>query len=82
MADYVNASLAQERLIALLSGFFGGVGLLLAGVGVSGVTSYTVNLRRKDRLAIIDGGGIPTLNRNLDLGTRNAEPGTWLMMPA
>lgn len=55
MADYVNASLAQERLIAMLSGFFGGVGLLLAGVGVYGVTSYTVNLRRTEmgiRLAL------------------------------
>jgi hypothetical protein len=34
LRDRVKASLARERRIALLSGFFGIVALLLAGVGV------------------------------------------------
>jgi ABC-type antimicrobial peptide transport system permease subunit len=55
VSDYVDASLAQERMLAILSGFFGAVGLLLAAVGLYGVTSYSVNLRRKEigiRLAL------------------------------
>jgi len=55
LRDYVNAALAQERLLAILSGFFGGAGLLLSAVGIYGVTSYAVNLRRKEigiRLAL------------------------------
>ncbi len=55
LADQVNASLAQERLVATLSGFFGVLALLLAGVGLYGVTSYAVNRRRSElgiRLAL------------------------------
>jgi len=55
VSDYVDAALAQERMLAILSGFFGAVGLLLAAVGLYGVTSYSVNLRRKEigiRLAL------------------------------
>jgi len=44
----VDASLTQERLVAMLSGFFGGLALLLAGVGVYGVTAYAVNRRRAE----------------------------------
>ena len=33
--DYVDAALAEERIVALLAGFFGAVGLLLAGLGVT-----------------------------------------------
>jgi predicted permease len=55
LADQVNASLAQERLVAMLSGFFGVLALLLAGLGLYGVTSYAVSRRRREigiRLAI------------------------------
>src|SRR5262249_53972630 len=45
LADQVHASLAQERLVALLSGFFGVLALLLAGLGLYGVTSYAVTRR-------------------------------------
>jgi len=46
LADQVNASLVQERIVALLSGFFGALALLLAGLGLYGVTSYAVTRRR------------------------------------
>ena len=48
LADQVGASLLQERLIAGLAGFFGGLALLLAGLGLYGVTSYAVSRRRTE----------------------------------
>jgi putative ABC transport system permease protein len=48
LADQVNASLIQERIVAILSGFFGGLALLLAGLGLYGVTSYGVSRRRTE----------------------------------
>jgi predicted permease len=48
LVDQVNASLAQERLVAMLSGFFGALTLLLAGIGLYGVTSYTIARRRTE----------------------------------
>jgi predicted permease len=48
LADQVNASLTQERLLAMLSALFGGLALLLAGLGLYGVTSYAVNRRRTE----------------------------------
>jgi putative ABC transport system permease protein len=48
MASLVNASLTQERVIATLSGFFGGLALLLAGLGLYGVTAYAVSRRRSE----------------------------------
>jgi predicted lysophospholipase L1 biosynthesis ABC-type transport system permease subunit len=44
--DFVHDALGQERLVALLSGFFGALALLLAGLGLYGLTSYAVSLRR------------------------------------
>jgi predicted permease len=44
----VSDSLAQERLIATLSGCFAGLALLLAALGLYGVTAYTVALRRTE----------------------------------
>jgi predicted permease len=46
LTDQVNAVLIQERLLAMLSGFFGGLALLLAGLGLYGVTAYAVHRRR------------------------------------
>jgi hypothetical protein len=40
------ASLTQERLVATLAGFFGVLGLLLAALGLYGVTSAAVTARR------------------------------------
>ncbi|MBP6716750.1 MAG: ABC transporter permease, partial [Acidobacteria bacterium] len=47
-SDQVRASVGQERLVAMLSGFFGALALLLAGLGLYGVTSYSVNRRRSE----------------------------------
>ena len=55
LADYVDAALAEDRVVAMLSAFFGFVGLLLAGLGIYGVTSYSVHVRRVElgiRLAL------------------------------
>jgi putative ABC transport system permease protein len=48
LARQINAALAQERMVAMLSGFFGLLALVLAGIGVYGVTSYAVSGRRAE----------------------------------
>jgi len=40
--------LGESRTIALLSAFFGGLALLLAAIGLYGITSYGVNERRRE----------------------------------
>lgn len=44
----LDNSLARERLLALLSGFFGGLALLLALIGLYGIMAYNVTRRRKE----------------------------------
>ena len=48
LEDQVDASLTQERIVATLAGFFGVLGLLLAALGLYGVTSYAVMSRRSE----------------------------------
>jgi ABC-type antimicrobial peptide transport system permease subunit len=48
IGDEVRDALAQDRIVAELSGFFGGLALLLAGLGLYGVTSYAVTRRRAE----------------------------------
>jgi len=47
-ASYVDGTLATERLTAILSGLFGSLALLLAGVGIFGVTAYVVSRRQAE----------------------------------
>lgn len=46
--DQVNASIVPERLIAILSGFFGGLGALLAVIGLYGLLAYMVARRTNE----------------------------------
>jgi ABC-type antimicrobial peptide transport system permease subunit len=46
--EQLSASVARPRLLALLSGFFGLLALLLAVIGLYGTMSYTVTQRRNE----------------------------------
>ena len=48
MPDIVRQSISLERALAIVSGFFGAVSLLLAAIGLYGVTSYAVGRRRSE----------------------------------
>jgi putative ABC transport system permease protein len=48
LAQQVDDSLIQERVLATLSAFFGGLALLLAMIGLYGAISYTVAQRRTE----------------------------------
>lgn len=55
VADQVSDVLAQDRVLALLASFFGALAVTLAGLGLYGVTAYTVGRRRPEialRLAL------------------------------
>jgi predicted permease len=48
LADQVGKTLEREQLLATLASFFGGLALLLAVIGLYGVTSYNVARRRSE----------------------------------
>jgi ABC-type antimicrobial peptide transport system permease subunit len=48
LRDQVSSSLSRPRLLATLSGFFGGLALLLATIGLYGTMSYDVTRRRNE----------------------------------
>jgi ABC-type antimicrobial peptide transport system permease subunit len=48
LSAFVDDALAQDRLVAMLSAFFGALALLLAGLGLYGVTAYAVARRRTE----------------------------------
>lgn len=51
LAEEVDAALVQERLIAMLSSFFGGLALLLSSVGLYGLFAFAV-VQRTSELGI------------------------------
>jgi len=44
----IAADLVRERLLAILSAFFGALALVVAGIGLYGMTSYAVGRRRTE----------------------------------
>ena len=48
LEQQIDQSLLRERLVSTLAGWFGGVGLLLAAIGLYGVMSYGVAERRRE----------------------------------
>ena len=48
LEEQVQDSLAQERMVATVAGFFGSLGLLLAAIGLYGVTSHAVTSRQAE----------------------------------
>ena len=48
LTEQVDAAVVPERLMALLGGFFGAVGVLLAAIGLYGLLAYTVARRTKE----------------------------------
>jgi putative ABC transport system permease protein len=48
LSDQLSSSIAQERVVAMLSAAFGALALLLAGLGLYGVTSYAVSRQRTE----------------------------------
>jgi predicted permease len=59
LTEQVHASLTRERMMAQLAGFFGALALLLAGIGLYGLTAYGISRRRSEigiRLAL---GAVP-----------------------
>jgi predicted permease len=53
--EYIHAATLREQLVAVLSTFFGALGLLLAAIGLYGIVSHAVTARRTEiglRLAL------------------------------
>jgi predicted permease len=48
LAEQVDTAIVPERLLAILGGFFGATGALLAAIGLYGLLAYTVARRTKE----------------------------------
>ena len=76
----LDGSLARERLLAMLSGLFGGLALLLAVVGLYGTMAYSVARRRSEigiRLAL---GAARTRVMRLVMGEAGGLVGAGLLL--
>lgn len=67
LADQVDESLARDRVMAMIAGFFGVLAVLLAGLGLYGMTAYVVTQRRTE------------IGIRLALGARPARIMRWVM---
>ena len=56
----LDATMTQERLVAMMSGFFGALALLLAGLGLFGIVAQAVRARRTEIGLRIALGAQPT----------------------
>jgi predicted permease len=56
----LDATMTQERLVAMMSGFFGALALLLAGLGLYGIVAQGVSARRTEVGLRIALGALPT----------------------
>jgi predicted permease len=65
LAAQIASDFVRERLLAILSGFFGILALVVAGIGLYGMTSYAVGRRRTEigiRMALgADAAGVVRL---------------------
>jgi predicted permease len=55
VTEYMDRTFLQQRVIAMLSAFFGALALLIAGIGVFGLMAYSVTQRTRElgiRLAL------------------------------
>jgi putative ABC transport system permease protein len=86
LTSQLESSLIQERLMATLASAFGGLGLMLAAVGLYGVLAYTVVRRTNEigiRLALgaqrsqVLGLVMRDATRMLALGTALGLPAAW-----
>jgi putative ABC transport system permease protein len=48
IGEQIDAALAQDRLVAMLGAFFGALAVLLAALGVYGITAYSVARRQTE----------------------------------
>jgi putative ABC transport system permease protein len=48
LARQIDDTLVRERILAMLSAFFGGLALLLSGLGLYGLMAYSVSRRRHE----------------------------------
>jgi putative ABC transport system permease protein len=81
LTDQIDASIIPERLMAVLSGFFAGLGALLAAIGLYGLLAYTVARRtneigirialgatRRDVMWMVQGSSLALVGAGLALG--------------
>jgi predicted permease len=76
----MDASLVRERMLAMLSGLFGGLALLLAVVGLYGTMSYSVARRRNEIGIRIALGAAGTRVMRLVLGEAGRLVGAGLLL--